>query len=90
MMEKTTMYCDQCGAEKKETNHWWSLFANLTRKSMFISPYELCHPGSRIRLLNHEFTVGVPTYKYLQLTACGLECLAILESKIREGVNPLK
>lgn len=81
MMEKTTIYCDQCGAEKKETNHWWSLFANLTRKSMFISPYEL----------NHDFTLNfLPTYKYLQLTACGLECLAILESKIREGVNPLK
>lgn len=23
MAHKTTYYCDGCGAEKKEVNHWW-------------------------------------------------------------------
>ena len=76
-MDKLTSYCDECGRPKGETNHWWKLEANIQKKSMFISPLEIP-------------TDNFPKDRYIQLKACGLECLAKLESKIKEGVNPLK
>jgi hypothetical protein len=75
MAKIETVSCDNCGKLKGENNHWWSIEANVRNKSMFIQPY-------------------VGQYGYaannIAMVACGLECLAILESKIKEGKNPLK
>lgn len=75
MADINTKKCDRCGRLKGETNHWWIIEYNLETKSMYILPLEF-----------HEvyelWTVSV--------VACGLECLNILENKIKEGINPLK
>lgn len=77
MADVNTKSCDQCGVLKKEVNHWWTIDANIANKSMFIYPFE------ELRQFSHD-------QRYIHLVACGLECLSILESKIKEGVNPLK
>ena len=69
-----TVSCDNCGILKGETNHWWTVECNISTKSMFI----------------HPFGSDTPIPDFLALIACGDTCLAVLESKIREGVNPLK
>lgn len=69
-----TVSCDNCGIQKKESNHWWTIEASILTQSMFIHPYGSDNPNSN----------------FLYLTACGDTCLEILCSKIRNGVNPLK
>lgn len=76
MADRNATFCDNCGIEKKEVNHWWVIDANAKTKSMFIIPLE-----------NAGNVFG---RNYIRIKACGLECLAKLESKIKEGVNPLK
>jgi hypothetical protein len=78
MADINTKSCDNCGKIKGENNHWWSILANIN-KSMFISPYDTNLGPIKIE----------ETTKYISLVACGLECLGILESKIKEGRNPL-
>ena len=78
MADVNTKSCDNCGVIKGEANHWWTIHANAKNKSMFITPFTLTS--------NDYFK----TQGYNFLNACGLECLAKLESKIKEGVNPLK
>jgi len=77
MADIKTVSCDNCGVLKREVNHWWVIYANISNKSMFICPLENILPS---RTLNGS----------ISLKACGLECLSILESKVKEGVNPLK
>jgi hypothetical protein len=74
MAQIKTISCDNCGKQKGEANHWWSIEANIHTKSMFIHPFD-------------ELQLKIPDH--IELSACGLECLGILESKIKEGRNPL-
>jgi hypothetical protein len=76
MAQIQTVSCDNCGKQKQETNHWWLLDSNIKTKSMFIYPFEETRKFSERE-------------NYIHLSACGLECLGILESKIKEGRNPL-
>lgn len=76
MADVNTKSCDNCGRLKDAVNHWWSLWANIKTKSLFIKP------------MDEHLYDGSPGF--ISLNACGLECLSILESKIKEGVNPLK
>jgi len=75
MAELRTITCDRCGKIKEKTNHWWHIYANVDKRSMFITPME---------------NIPEEPKGSLGLNACGLECLGILESKIKDGVNPLK
>ena len=34
MAKKTVYLCDVCGAEKKETNHWWGVIIHQTELGM--------------------------------------------------------
>jgi hypothetical protein len=77
MAQIHTVSCDNCGKQKGEVNHWWLLWGNICTKSMYIIPF-----GSE------EDSVSI-WKDYIKLSACGLECLGILESKVKEGRNPL-
>jgi hypothetical protein len=77
MADVNTKSCDQCGKLKGENNHWWLIDANIAKKSMFVYPFDKTRKYSADQ-------------RYIHLVACGLECLNVLESKIKEGVNPLK
>lgn len=85
-MEKITIFCDQCGAEKKETNHWWVIFANVPMRSMFICPSEESEKNHNLPQ-NQINTSGHPS---IRLDVCGLECLEIVESRIKNLENPTK
>jgi len=77
MADLNTKTCDNCGKIKQEANHWWVIEFNLELKSMFIYPIE---------------NIGKIEYKGPNkvLSACGLECLGILESRIKTGSDPTK
>lgn len=77
MADVNTKKCDHCERLKGETNHWWNIDANIQTKSMYIYPLE-------------EQRIFMEDQRFIHLVACGLECLSILESKIKEGINPLK
>lgn len=76
-----TICCDNCGKQKGENNHWWSIWANSKTKSMFITPF-----GNNVNIMNY---MGKDD-GMIRLDACGLECCNKLEEKIKEGKNPLK
>jgi hypothetical protein len=77
--------CDNCGKQKETSNHWWQMYANVENKSMFIYPLD------KMKVTTGYMKDSDDKYtSYTRLDACGLECLGILESKIKEGVNPLK
>ena len=76
-MDKLTSYCDECGRPKGETNHWWVIWSNVKTKSLLLFPLEGANE------------INIPE-NFIMMKACGLECLAKLESKIKDGVNPLK
>jgi hypothetical protein len=78
MSKIITISCDNCAILKQETNHWWAIEANIDRKVMLIHPYL---SGTVINAVDINF---------IEITACGEACLEVLESKIRNGVNPLK
>jgi hypothetical protein len=77
MAKIETVSCDNCGKLKGENNHWWLIDANISHRVMFI------HPSNTNHLVDRD-------YSFVELIACGLECLAILESKVKEGKNPLR
>lgn len=82
MANINTVSCDNCGKLKGETNHWWLLWGNIKTKSVFLCPLGIIES-------NRFGTIGI-MLDYIRLTSCGLECLNVLESKIKEGINPLK
>jgi hypothetical protein len=75
--------CDNCGKQKEQSNHWWKIEYKIMTKSMFIYPSE-----EKINI--HKNDINRIYLGAQELDSCGLECLGILESKIKEGVNPLK
>lgn len=79
MANVNTVRCDRpgCGKLKGEINHWWTIEGNIISKSMLIYPYD-------------EQIHWKMDSSWILLRACGLECLSIIESKIKGGVNPLK
>jgi hypothetical protein len=79
-----TVSCDNCGKQKGEVNHWWSIEANIRTKSMFICPLEEFSQAQFLPQREQPKEID-----YIPLSACGLECLGILESKVKEGKNPL-
>jgi len=82
MANVNTIRCDYCGKLKGEVNHWWVIDANIKIKSMFIYPLE--------KIDDPRFESSFLEKNHIRIVSCGLECLSILESKIKEGVNPLK
>lgn len=87
MADVNTKSCDQCGVLKKEVNHWWFIDANIKTKSMFVCPLSDNVSTKDNMYAGYDF---IDFHTHIRLVACGLECLSILESKIKEGVNPLK
>jgi len=73
MPELNTRVCDQCGNIKRDANHWWVLWANKQTKSLYIAPIE----NEKLEML--------PGNLYIRLFACGLQCLDILEQRIKQG-----
>ena len=45
-MQKVTYYCDGCGAEKKEVNHWYA--TRIDSEGFTVRPIEGCGSYSRI------------------------------------------
>lgn len=74
MAELRSITCDNCGKVKGENNHWWKLVANIKERVMFICPFSYDI---------HNISLMKASYKTFD--ACGLECLGILESKVKEG-----
>jgi len=85
-----TVSCDNCGVLKREVNHWWVMLANISKRSMFVCPLENILPSRTLNSSNPEPHGADLRVDTVSLRACGLECLSILESKIKQGVNPLK
>ena len=38
MSRQTSITCDQCGLQKKESNHWWSIYCALDLQNFTICP----------------------------------------------------
>ena len=81
MSAKTIYTCDQCGAEKKETNHWWTILK--VGPSIAVAPME--YPLDRA-------VVGYPPEFHL----CGQACVvayvnAFLSDVVKgQGLNAPK
>ena len=83
MPDLNTKVCDRCGKIKQEANHWWVIFYNMDTQSMIICPLGIRDESK----IFHGYDIES---SYHMLYACGLDCLAILESKIKHGENPIK
>ena len=69
MSRQTSITCDQCGLQKKESNHWWMLFSLIKAVQITIIP----------------FTEGVPSGADVEYDACSEECAHRLLGKWMRG-----
>lgn len=74
-MERTTFFCDVCGVEKKESNHWWRilLFKNNPKAPLQLYPWD----GNRIEPAEH----------LTQLHLCGHGCVMQKVSEFMTGAT---
>lgn len=69
--------CAICNRIKQNFNHWWTLeFCSIT-KSFFVYPFE------------YSAELETPM-EWETIHTCGIECLLIAESKIRNAEDPVR
>lgn len=78
MAQKTTYYCDGCGKEKGETNHWWVIYSEV---SMELIPFRVeakSGMGTESKIYCGQACVTAAVSKYMdrQVKKAELPCVS--------------